>query len=214
MDKDQIAAKLAEMGYKSVLENGVVMCTLESEKTTRELKKVLKELSYNGSWGYRIRKGVKNEAETVCSGENSSEVSDGGGSARDVVLPHEELSEYSGIREHREQAESNGSLQDDESEQGNIEWRDCTTIFSNGTEFEIFQFQCEKCTRYRNGKCRVFTKCIEAMFDETKFPYKDLLDASGGYGGKKCKSFTDEPIKRNRNVKTVDGQISIMDLLG
>lgn len=118
MDKEQVSAKLTEMGYNAVLDGSVIMCTLESEKAARRLRKALKELSYNGSWGYRIRKDVKNEAEAVCSGENSSEVSDGGGSARDVVLPHEELSEYSGIREHREQAESNGNLPNDESERG------------------------------------------------------------------------------------------------
>ena len=116
MDKEQIADKLTEMGYNAVLENGVIMCTLASEKAARGLKKTLKELSYNGSWGYRIRKDVQNEAETVCSGENSDEILDNGDAKRNVVLPHEELSEHSGFREHREQAESNGSLQDDESE--------------------------------------------------------------------------------------------------
>lgn len=115
MEKNEIAAKLTEMGYKTILENGVVMCTLESEKAARGLKKALKELSYNGSWGYRIRKDLKDEVEAVCSGENSGEVSDSEDSARDVVLPHEELSEHSGIWDHREQEESNGSVPDDES---------------------------------------------------------------------------------------------------
>lgn len=116
MDKEQVSAKLTEMGYNAVLDGSVIMCTLESEKAARRLRKALKELSYNGSWGYRIRKDVQNEAETVCSGENSGEISDNGDSTRDVVLPHEKLSEHSGFREHREQAESSGSLQDDESE--------------------------------------------------------------------------------------------------
>ena len=38
-----------------------------------------------------------------------------------LVLPHEELSEHSGFREHREQAESNGSVPDDESEYRSLE---------------------------------------------------------------------------------------------
>lgn len=121
MDKEQIAAKLTEMGHNAVLENGVIMCTLASEKSARGLKKALRDLSYNGSWGYRIRKDVKNEAETVCSGENSDESSNSGNADGNLVLPHEELSEHPGFREHREQAESNGSLPDDESERRGIE---------------------------------------------------------------------------------------------
>ena len=91
-------------------------------------------------------------------------------------------------------------------------WRECKYIFSNGTEFEIFQWQCEKCTRYRNGKCRIFTRCLEAMWDETRFPYSDLLEQDNGYGGKKCKSFTDQPQTRIRKPKQIPGQRSIFDI--
>lgn len=93
-------------------------------------------------------------------------------------------------------------------------WINCRHIFSNGTEFEIFQWQCEKCSRYRNGKCRIFTRCIKAMFDETVFPYNDLLDSAEGYGGKKCKSFTTEKQKRLRKIKEpYKEQINICDYL-
>ena len=51
------------------------------------------------------------------------------------------------------------------------------------------------------------------MFDESEFPYSDLLEPDNGYGGKLCKSFTDEPIKRKRTSRknNIEGQISIFD---
>lgn len=64
MDKNEIAAKLTEIGYKSTLENGVIMCMLDSPKAVNGLNKKLKELSYNGSWGYRIAKEGKDENES------------------------------------------------------------------------------------------------------------------------------------------------------
>lgn len=87
----------------------------------------------------------------------------------------------------------------------------CKSIFSNGTEFGMFEeSQCCKCTRYRNGKCRIYTAIIKAMFDESFFPYDDLLDWDNGYGGKACKSFTDEPLKRKARQASrndlIDGQ--------
>lgn len=216
MEKEQIAEKLTGMGYKSVLENGVIMCAVNNRKDAREVENALTDLSYHGSWGYQI-KGGADEAEAIHSGGDTNEVQDSRNAERNVVLPHEGISEHSSVREHREQAESEESVSDDESVIGGgkinaVEWKDCATIFSNGTEFEIFQWQCEKCTRYRNGKCRIFSRIVEAMFDQSIFPYDDLMDAVG-YGGKKCKSFTDEPIKRNRAHKAVDGQMSLTDLL-
>ena len=92
-------------------------------------------------------------------------------------------------------------------------WVECKHIFSNGTEFEIFQWQCEKCTRYRNGKCRILNKCYKAMFDKSEFPYSDLLERDDGFGGKMCKAFTTEKIKRLRHRKVTEGQISIDDYL-
>jgi hypothetical protein len=90
----------------------------------------------------------------------------------------------------------------------------CKRIFSNGTEFELFQEQqCDKCKRFRNGKCRIFNKIMLAMFDETQFPYDDLLDWDNGYGGKACKSFTDEPVKHIRQRKEIEGQIVLEDLV-
>lgn len=87
-------------------------------------------------------------------------------------------------------------------------WKECETIFSNGTEFEIFSWQCERCTRFRNEKCRIYNKILDAMYDSSKFPYSDLMDATGGYCGKKCKSFTDKPIIRRRKSQDIDGQMA------
>lgn len=85
----------------------------------------------------------------------------------------------------------------------------CTRIFSNGTEFEWFiEHNCERCTRFRNGKCKVYRACQLARWDETKFPYEYLLDYASGYAGKECKLFTEEPIKRHRRkVKQIEGQV-------
>ena len=84
----------------------------------------------------------------------------------------------------------------------------CESVFSNGTEFEWFvENQCEKCTRFRNEKCRIFRACCAAMWDISKFPYDDLLDFKGGYAGKLCKNFTKEPIKRSRRVHNPKGQL-------
>lgn len=88
-------------------------------------------------------------------------------------------------------------------------WEDCTSIFSNGTEFELFTDACMDCTRYRNGKCRIYSDCIRAMYDKDKFPYKDLMDAKGGYGGKKCRHKTTTPITRTRKPKQCEGQLSL-----
>ena len=87
----------------------------------------------------------------------------------------------------------------------------CKSIFSNGMEFSMFEeTQCCKCTRYRNGKCRIYTAIIKAMLDESFFPYDDLLDWDNGYGGKACKSFTDKPLRRKTKQTLqsdlIDGQ--------
>ena len=84
----------------------------------------------------------------------------------------------------------------------------CERIFSNGTEFEWFLEQnCERCKRFRNGKCKVYNLCWDARFDKTKFPYEYLLDFASGLGGKVCKLFTDKPIKRKPKYKQVPGQM-------
>lgn len=84
--------------------------------------------------------------------------------------------------------------------------KDCTTIFSNGTEFELFENRCFSCTRYRNAKCRILQRCYEAMWDRSRFPYDDLQEWDNRYGGKVCKSFTDEPATRKRHRKQIYGQ--------
>lgn len=90
------------------------------------------------------------------------------------------------------------------------EWQDCKSIFSNGTEFEIFVNQCSDCTRYRNDHCRILNACYKAMWDKDAFPYADLQDAPKGYGGKRCRHKTIEPIARNKPVcKQIDGQLTL-----
>lgn len=85
----------------------------------------------------------------------------------------------------------------------------CKRIFSNGTEFEIFiETQCEKCKRFRNGKCRIYNACWAARWDDKKFPFKYLLEYER-YAGKKCKMFTDKPIERKRREHTIEGQESL-----
>lgn len=85
----------------------------------------------------------------------------------------------------------------------------CKHIFSNGTEFEFFiETQCEKCKRFRNGKCKIYNACWEARWNEDKFPYSYLLEYEH-YAGKKCKMFTDKPIERKRKEHKIEGQESL-----
>lgn len=84
----------------------------------------------------------------------------------------------------------------------------CKSMFSNGTEFEMFMEKCFTCSRYRNDHCRILNACYKAMWKPEAFPYDDLLDWEGGYGGKACKSYTDEKPTRARRAKQVDGQMS------
>lgn len=89
------------------------------------------------------------------------------------------------------------------------EWVDCTCIFSNGTEFELFvETQCGNCTRYRNDHCRVLNRCYKAIFDASEFPYDDLLDHVK-YGGKRCKHKTTEKPAVKRHKKQITGQMSL-----
>lgn len=90
----------------------------------------------------------------------------------------------------------------------NDELMPCKRLFSNGMEFEYFiETQCEKCKRFRNGKCKIYNACCKARWDEKKFPFKYLLEYEH-YAGKKCKMFTDEPIKRKRRENIIEGQES------
>lgn len=85
----------------------------------------------------------------------------------------------------------------------------CTCLFSNGTEFEFFiETQCEKCKRFRNGKCKIYNACWEARWNEDKFPYSYLLEYEH-YAGKKCKMFTDKPIERKHREHKIEGQESL-----
>lgn len=91
------------------------------------------------------------------------------------------------------------------------EWKDCTKIFSNGTEFEFFLGdQCGECKRYRNDHCRILNRCYKAMFDPSVFPYEDLLDHEK-YANKRCKHRTTEPVVRKRMRKQFPGQITMFE---
>lgn len=88
----------------------------------------------------------------------------------------------------------------------------CKCVFSNGTEFEYFiETQCERCTRFRKGRCRIYNDCWRAMGSIKHFPFDDLLDIEG-YAGKRCKCFTDKPIEHKRHNHPVDGQMEKCDL--
>jgi hypothetical protein len=91
----------------------------------------------------------------------------------------------------------------------------CQHMFSNGTEYELFlETQCFKCTRFRNWHCRIVNACERARFlGEKVFPFDDLMDWSGGYGGKTCKSYTTTPIPRKQpHRKAIVGQITISEV--
>ena len=83
----------------------------------------------------------------------------------------------------------------------------CKHPFSNGSEYMWFlENQCGLCTRYRNGRCRVYNRIEDARWDESMFPYDDLLDYEQ-YAGKACKRFTTEPQKHANHRREIDGQI-------
>lgn len=85
---------------------------------------------------------------------------------------------------------------------------DCNSMFSNGSEYEWFiEHNCESCKRFRNWQCAIVHELENARFDESLFPYEKLWDFAGGVAGKKCKHWTNEPIKRHR--KNVKGQIKM-----
>ena len=85
----------------------------------------------------------------------------------------------------------------------------CTTMFSNGTEYEWFlEHNCMSgCTRFRNWQCAIIHELENSRFDESLFPYDKLWDYSNHSAGKKCKEKTTEPIKRHR--RNVKGQMSM-----
>lgn len=89
----------------------------------------------------------------------------------------------------------------------------CNSIFSNGTEYEVFlETQCFRCTRFRNWHCRIVNACEKARWDEKYFPYDDLLEWER-YAGKRCKSFTTEPIKREPHLSVpMEHQIQIDEM--
>jgi len=89
----------------------------------------------------------------------------------------------------------------------------CKHMFSNGTEYEMFlEGQCFRCTRFRNWHCRIVNACEKARFEGEKvFPFDDLLEYEG-VGGKVCKSYSAEPMKRTRKAKTDENQIKFTEM--
>ena len=68
---------------------------------------------------------------------------------------------------------------------------DCTTMFSNGTEYEWFiENNCGSCKRFRNWQCYIIHALENARFDETLFPYDKLQDYANHCAGKRCKEWT------------------------
>lgn len=91
------------------------------------------------------------------------------------------------------------------------ETKPCTTMFSNGTEYEWFiENNCERdCKRFRKGRCAIRRRLEMARFEEKFFPYDSLLDFAGGYAGKVCKRYTTERQTRTHTTKPVAGQIAL-----
>ena len=54
MSKEEAVIKLSEMGFKAVLDSGVIMITVTDEKTAKKANKAVKEIGYHASWGWRI----------------------------------------------------------------------------------------------------------------------------------------------------------------
>ena len=85
----------------------------------------------------------------------------------------------------------------------------CKSMFSNGTEYEYFlETQCEQCTRFRKGRCKIYNAIEDArLVGEKAFPFDDLMELEQ-YAGKTCRSFTDQPIQRKpRGIRPLKGQI-------
>lgn len=89
----------------------------------------------------------------------------------------------------------------------------CTSMFSNGSEYEWFiENNCENgCTRFRKGYCHVFQMTEKARFDPKCFPYDALMEYEH-YAGKYCKHFTTAIPTRKRKPKQIEGQICIEQL--
>lgn len=59
--KDNTVEKLKSLGYEAYLEDGVVMVNLDDFKHIRAVHKVLKEIGYNASFGFRYKnRDIKN----------------------------------------------------------------------------------------------------------------------------------------------------------
>lgn len=59
--KDKTVEELKSLGYEAYLEDGVVMVNLDDFKHIKAVHKVLKEIEYNASFGFRYKnRDIKN----------------------------------------------------------------------------------------------------------------------------------------------------------
>lgn len=54
MDKQETIKNLSDRGFSSYLEDGIVMVNVKNEKEMKAVKKAIKEIGYNRSFGFKI----------------------------------------------------------------------------------------------------------------------------------------------------------------
>ena len=59
MSKDEAVTKLSEMGFKAVLDSGVIMITVADEKVVKKANKAVKDIGYDASYGIKIESEVE-----------------------------------------------------------------------------------------------------------------------------------------------------------
>lgn len=61
MSKEEYVRIITQNGYIATLESGVIILTLDSEKSLKKAFKDVRSIGYNASLGARIRKAVQDE---------------------------------------------------------------------------------------------------------------------------------------------------------
>lgn len=61
MSKEEYVRLITQNGYTATLESGVIILTLDSEKSFKKAFKDVRSMGYNASLGARIRKEVQYE---------------------------------------------------------------------------------------------------------------------------------------------------------
>lgn len=54
MDKQEYVAMLVKMGFKAVLNNGIIKITVENKEGFKSAENAIKEIGYKSSWGVSI----------------------------------------------------------------------------------------------------------------------------------------------------------------